>query len=105
MNKQKALNLLIALAVCSNPELHCDTDCPLMDKEGNCATWSDGDIIEAVRVLNADRRAEPANEPLTCEGCMYFDDDTDNDIPCANCKRLIRVNDCYRRKPAREVQP
>lgn len=33
----------------------------------------------------------------TCEGCIYFADDMEQAYaPCRECKRLVRVNDCYR---------
>ena len=45
-------------------------------------------------------RPEPT-EALTCQGCMYFEDDYEIE-PCNECKRLVRVNDYYRRKPEEE---
>lgn len=45
-------------------------------------------------------RPEPT-EALTCQGCMYFEDDYELE-PCDACKRLVRVNDYYRRKPEEE---
>ncbi len=32
MNKEEAINILIANAVCASTELHCDTDCPFYMK-------------------------------------------------------------------------
>lgn len=49
------------------------------------------------------RTATEANEPLTCKGCTYFDND-DGHVPCHGCKRLVRVNDFYRRLPEGETK-
>lgn len=51
---------------------------------------------DAIRAAN--RRPAPENKALTCKGCMYFEDDIDP-APCRECKRLVRVNDYYFRRP------
>ena len=78
----------------------CDRDCIKCD-----LVMKDSEILEgydtAIAVL---RRAQPANEPLTCEGCKN-DGEYENEIeygypsPCTRCKR--RVSDNYRRPPER----
>lgn len=41
------------------------------------------------------RRYQEPNEPLTCEGCMYHDPDSDWPDICEECKRMSRP-DMYR---------
>lgn len=53
MNKKRAQELLIALACCTVTELRC-YDCPLHEEDGRCRPWTDGEIVEAVRVLKED---------------------------------------------------
>ena len=43
-------------------------------------------------------RAQPSNEPLTCEGCEYHDKDAAWPERCYGCSRQSR-RDLYRRKP------
>ena len=38
----------------------------------------------------------PPNEPLTCEGCYYIDEQC---APCAHCMRAKGYADYYRRPP------
>lgn len=55
MNKQEAINILIGLAVCISPKLHCDEDCPFYQDEKDCKYVEekrDFEIEEAVKVLN-----------------------------------------------------
>lgn len=42
---ENAINILIALACCSIPELTC-SECPC-----KCDAWSDAEVIEAVKIL------------------------------------------------------
>lgn len=59
MNKKEAINILIGLAVCICPELHCDDDCPFFEKEGKCKYVEGGrdfEIVEAVKVLKEEER-------------------------------------------------
>ena len=58
MDKEQAIDILKALACCSLPELHC-YECPRWDcKKHKCSSWTDEEIIEAIRVLNGERRNE-----------------------------------------------
>lgn len=36
MSKEEAINILIGLAVCISPKLHCDTDCPFYKEDKDC---------------------------------------------------------------------
>ena len=36
MNKKEAINILIANAVCIDPKLHCDDDCPYYVENKGC---------------------------------------------------------------------
>lgn len=56
MDREFAVEILIALACCSVTELHCLEDCPLYDREKcNCRPWTDDEVREAVYVLNGER--------------------------------------------------
>ena len=59
MNKQEAIEVLMALACCSLAGLTCE-DCPravsvededVIFGEDTCHSWSDDEVVEAVRVL------------------------------------------------------
>lgn len=54
MNKQVAIEILVALACCSVPELYC-TECPLFREDDGCRAWRDEEVVEAVRFLNKER--------------------------------------------------
>ena len=56
MNKKEALDTLIALAVCSDSKLHCDTDCPFYveTETGQCNVKFENNISEAVKTLKGD---------------------------------------------------
>lgn len=52
MSKKEALDILIGLAVCINPKLHCDTDCPFYNHKTECKyTERDFELEEAVKTL------------------------------------------------------
>ena len=57
MDKNEAEKILIAVACCSTPGLHCDTDCPRY-VDGVCNDWTDEEAVEAVRTLNRKDDAE-----------------------------------------------
>lgn len=68
----------------------------------SCGATGKADLVPKHAIAAWNRRAEPANEPLTCEGCMDYDlIDTEDGcyIRRDECKRLIRTTDYYRRKP------
>lgn len=52
MSKEEAINILIGLAVCINPKLHCDDDCPFY-KENEYCKYIDNEfeLEEAVKTL------------------------------------------------------
>lgn len=59
MNKQEAVEVLMALACCSLTGLTCE-DCPravstededVIFGEDTCRSWSDDEVVEAVHVL------------------------------------------------------
>ena len=53
MTKKEAINELIALAVCIEPKLHCDDDCPYYLQDRNCKRIEeDFKTCEAVKTLN-----------------------------------------------------
>lgn len=57
MDRKEAINTLIALAVCSSPELNCAEDCPFCDEnnKGQCTyKHKDFKLKEAVKVLKED---------------------------------------------------
>lgn len=57
MDRELAIEILIALACCSVTKLHCIGDCPLYDIDKNiCRPWTDDEVREAVRVLNGERK-------------------------------------------------
>ena len=41
------------------------------------------------------------NEPLTCDGCLYIDQEV---APCAGCVRAKKTMDYYRRPPEGEEE-
>jgi hypothetical protein len=51
MENYEAINILKALACCSSNELHCD-ECPMWSEKSECMSWTDEDVVEAVRTLN-----------------------------------------------------
>lgn len=52
MNKQEAINILIGMAVCISPKLHCDTDCPFYNGKNDCKYMDKHfELVEAVEVL------------------------------------------------------
>jgi hypothetical protein len=58
MDKKEAINTLIALAVCSSPELYCDEDCPFYDETKNeeCTyEHKDFKLKEAIKVLKEEK--------------------------------------------------
>ena len=58
------------------------------DQQGMISTIDDVlDIIEAFPTLT------PQNEPLTCAGCFYLDEQC---VPCAHCIRAAGYADYYR---------
>lgn len=57
MNEDEAIQILIALAVCSDAKLSCDEDCPFYNEDeekitSNCNVEFEDKIYEAVKVLN-----------------------------------------------------
>ena len=61
MTKQEALNILIAVACCSTPELTCE-DCPrytdngddeiaAFPSDGTCDGWNEHELADAVKVM------------------------------------------------------
>ena len=58
MTKKEAINELIALAVCIEPKLHCDDDCPYYKEEKEdfdcCNRYGDFKLEEAVKILRGD---------------------------------------------------
>lgn len=58
------------------------------------------DLALAALQAQLERGKEP--EPLTCKGCVYYDNIECDPVPCAGCKRLIRINDYYRQPPKEE---
>jgi len=61
----------------------------------SCGATGHPDLVPKHAEESWNLRTEPDNEPLTCEGCMYFDPVYDS-APCGDCKRLIHVNDFYK---------
>ena len=51
MEKYEAISILKALACCSISELHC-YECPMWDEVGECKSWTDADVVTAIRTLN-----------------------------------------------------
>lgn len=55
MDRDLAVEMLIALACCSLSELHCD-ECPLWDeRKGKCRPWTTEEVTEAVYVLKKEK--------------------------------------------------
>ena len=57
MSEDEAIQILIALAVCSDAKLSCDEDCPFYNENeeellGNCNIEFENKLYEAVKVLN-----------------------------------------------------
>ena len=59
MNKQEAIDILMALACCTVAGLSCE-ECPryvpdadedVLLSENDCISWSDDDVVEAVHTL------------------------------------------------------
>ena len=46
----KAVTTLIALACCSSPELSC-SECPFYNADGLCRSWTEEELVEAVRMF------------------------------------------------------
>lgn len=80
--------------------VHCDTVKVILTGCGE-STFETKPIYEGICAL-AYRRAQPANEPLTCDGCKN-DGKWESEYeygypsPCTYCKR--RASDNYARKP------
>lgn len=56
MDRDLAIDILKALACCSNEELTCG-ECPLWDNsKSKCRPWTDEEVAEAVRVLNKEEQ-------------------------------------------------
>ena len=68
-----------------------------------CGFSSDIFINVAIAKQFWNRRTNPANEPLTCEGCESHDLDAECPERCLECSRMSR-RDLYRRKSAQECQ-
>lgn len=55
MDREQAIEILIALGCCTEPELLCN-ECPLWDdKKLKCRPWMDEEVVEAVRLLNKEK--------------------------------------------------
>ena len=58
MDKELAINILIAVAVCSTTGLIC-YECPLWDKEKcTCRPWADDEVRDAVHTLSRELSGE-----------------------------------------------
>ena len=56
MDKDFAIDILMAIACCSVKELRC-FECPLWDDATHlCRPWQDEEAVEAVRLLNKERK-------------------------------------------------
>ena len=81
MTREEAINILIAVAVCSTEYLYCDEHCPFYHPEGVrvCNEWNDEMAKEAVETISALRQQEPVtnrnglNEPLTLAELRQMD--------------------------------
>ncbi|PWJ49331.1 hypothetical protein [Faecalicatena contorta] len=52
MNREEAINVLIALGVCCTTGLNCEEHCPFYSEDGNrCNKWNDERAKEAVKIL------------------------------------------------------
>lgn len=60
---------------------------------------SDFDIMYALDMVEDMPTLTPQNEPLTCAGCDYLDEECS---PCAHCIRAAGYADYYRRPPEGE---
>ena len=63
MSEDEAIQILIALAVCSDAKLYCDEDCPFYNENeeellGNCNIEFENKLYEAVKVLNKKSRGK-----------------------------------------------
>lgn len=55
MNKKEAIDVLIGLAVCISPKLHCDDDCPFYKEDKDCKyIGKQFEVEEAVKVLKGE---------------------------------------------------
>lgn len=61
----------------------------LAENENDSAAVFD-DIIDWIKYSPT---LTPSNEPLTCDGCVYLEQDS---APCAYCTRMKREVDYYR---------
>lgn len=57
MKSNEAIDILKALACCSSNELYCD-ECPMWNNKGECMSWTNEDVVEAVRTLNKESKNE-----------------------------------------------
>ena len=56
MTNKEAINILIGLAVCIDPKLHCDDDCPFYKENGECKyVGKQFETSEAVKALKGER--------------------------------------------------
>ena len=60
MTREEAINILIAVAVCSTEYLYCNEHCPFYHPEGVrvCNEWNDEMAKEAVETISAIRQQE-----------------------------------------------
>ena len=57
MDRNFAIEILIALACCSVTNLHCIDNCPLYDVDRHaCRPWTDDEVREAVYALKGERK-------------------------------------------------
>ena len=76
--------------------------CPACQTKFRCDCTSSHDYSKAETVKRWNRRAQPSNEPLTCDGCVnkgQYENELEYGYPspCTRCKR--RNTDNYRRPP------
>ena len=57
MTRQEAIDVLMAVGVCTVPQLKCEKHCPLVEKCGAApdSRWTEKEVAEAVKLLTAER--------------------------------------------------
>lgn len=57
MSEEEAINILIGQAVCINPKLHCDNDCPFYEEDKDCKYIDkEFELEEAIKILKEKKK-------------------------------------------------
>lgn len=59
MDRNEAIKVLIGMAVCAEPKLHCDEDCPFYKEDEDCKYINNEfELVQAVKILKEENKGE-----------------------------------------------